>query len=77
MARAHVIAYETILDDEINQIIGVTHLGDASNCGTEFVALWPVTDFITLLRWGEVNIFFVTAKTVPSMNKKSYLQFTV
>lgn len=61
MARAHVIAYETILDDEINQIIGVTHLGDASNCGTEFVALWPVTDFITLLRWGEVNIFFVTA----------------
>lgn len=55
MARAHVITYEMLLDDEITQILGVTHFGDAAECGASFVTMWSVNEFIQLIRWGQVS----------------------
>lgn len=59
MARAHIITYETLLDDEANQILGITHVGDAINCGAAYVTLWSINEFITLIRWGEVFLFTI------------------
>lgn len=56
MARAHIITYETVLDNEIDQILGVVHVGDTKDCGSAFVTLWNLNEFITLIRWGEVRI---------------------
>lgn len=55
MARAHIIAYETVLDNEIDQILGVVHIGDCIDCGSAFISLWNISEFITLIRWGEVK----------------------
>lgn len=30
MSRAHMLTYETLIDDESNQILGFTHVGDAA-----------------------------------------------
>lgn len=65
MAKAHVITYETLLDDEPNQILGITHLGDAINCGAAYVTLWSINEFITLIRWGEVRYTLSLFKMVP------------
>ena len=54
---AHAITYETLLADEENQILGINHVADIEGLSPPFLTLWSVTDFATIVRWGEVHIF--------------------
>ncbi|XP_018569220.1 alpha-tocopherol transfer protein-like [Anoplophora glabripennis] len=53
MSRAHAITYETLMEDEENQILGVNHVADLGAVGPSFVTLFSVTEFAYLIRWGE------------------------
>lgn len=54
MARAHLITYETLIDDEETQILGVTHIGDVGDASASIVTMWSINEFATLIKWGEV-----------------------
>lgn len=54
MGLAHAITYETLLADEDNQIAGVNHVCDANGISAAFLTLWSLTEFATIIRWGEV-----------------------
>ncbi|KAL3275957.1 hypothetical protein HHI36_020691 [Cryptolaemus montrouzieri] len=56
MARAHAIAYETIIEDEETQILGVNHIADMSGISPAFTTLFSVTEFTRLITWGEQSI---------------------
>ncbi|KAF5304627.1 hypothetical protein FQR65_LT07909 [Abscondita terminalis] len=75
-ARAHAIAYETLIEDEDNQIAGVTHVCDAAVAFPSMITIWSINEFATLVTWGdqsfpmrhkEINIF-----NMPSMFKYVY-----
>lgn len=53
MARAHIMAFETLLDEEENQIMGFSYVADAQGIGAGHIAMWSITEFATLLKWGE------------------------
>lgn len=53
MARAHIMAFETLLDEEENQIMGFSYVADAMGIGAAHIAMWSITEFATLLKWGE------------------------
>lgn len=61
MARVHMITYETLMRDEINQVLGFTHVADAKGVSMSHVTLWNPTEFATLTKWGEV-VFFIRHK---------------
>lgn len=54
MAKAHMVTYETLLEDEECQVMGFTHVGDLRGVSAAHVTLWPPREFTTLIRWGEV-----------------------
>ncbi|KAJ8976905.1 hypothetical protein NQ317_014076 [Molorchus minor] len=53
MGKAHAITYETLLDDEENQILGVNHVADMGAVSTAYLTLFTITEFAYLVRWGE------------------------
>ncbi|KAJ8925055.1 hypothetical protein NQ315_001226 [Exocentrus adspersus] len=53
MAKAHAVTYETLMEDEENQILGVNHVADLGAVSPSFVTLFSVTEFAYLIRWGE------------------------
>ncbi|KYB28392.1 Retinaldehyde-binding protein 1-like Protein [Tribolium castaneum] len=53
---AHAITYETLLADEDNQIAGVNHVCDADGLSAAFLTLWSITEFATIIRWGEQSL---------------------
>lgn len=56
MARVHMITYETLMNDEVNQVLGFAHFADAKGITMSHVTLWSPTEFATIVKWGEVNI---------------------
>lgn len=46
VARAHCVTYETLLESQENQILGVVHIGDLSGISTAHVNAWNPTDFM-------------------------------
>lgn len=56
MCRAHIIVYEALMEDSIDQIFGFSHVGDGSGSTTAHVTTWNPIDFARLMKWGEVNI---------------------
>lgn len=55
MSKAHCITYETLLEDEENQIMGVTHFADIKGVTMSHIAMWPPVELATCLRIGEVG----------------------
>ncbi|XP_065160764.1 alpha-tocopherol transfer protein-like isoform X2 [Atheta coriaria] len=53
MTRAHMVTYETLIDEEENQILGFSYFGDGANVTIQHVAIWSITEFATLMKWGE------------------------
>ncbi|KAF5300700.1 hypothetical protein FQA39_LY11062 [Lamprigera yunnana] len=53
MTRAHLVIYETLMEDENNQILGVTHVGDIGDASASLITMWSINEFATLLTWGE------------------------
>lgn len=56
MAKLHLMTYETLLEDEENQVMGFTHVADVKGVTAAHVTLWPPAEFATAFRWGEVSI---------------------
>lgn len=56
MAKAHLITYETLLEDEETQVMGFTHIGDLKGASTAHITLWSPSDFATLMKWGEQSL---------------------
>lgn len=54
MARVHAITYETLIEHEENQILGFNHVGDGDGASPAYISIWSITEFATLLKWGEV-----------------------
>lgn len=55
MARIHMLTYETLINDEINQILGFSHIAEAKGVSMAHITLWSPTEFATIMKWGEVN----------------------
>lgn len=55
MARAHVITYETMIEDEETQIFGFNHVADIAGASPSIVTMWSVNEFATLVKWSEVS----------------------
>lgn len=56
MSRVHSITYETLQEDQQNQIVGFVHIGDFKGITTAHVACWNPTDFLRMMKWGEQSI---------------------
>ncbi|XP_039286268.1 alpha-tocopherol transfer protein-like [Nilaparvata lugens] len=56
MAKAHLVTYETLLEDEESQIMGFTHFGDLKGVSAAHITLWGPTEFATVIKWGEQSI---------------------
>ena len=56
MARIHMLTYETLLEDEKNQVLGFSHVGDLKSVSLAHVSLWSPTEFATIFKWGEVTV---------------------
>ncbi|XP_050294749.1 retinaldehyde-binding protein 1 [Anthonomus grandis grandis] len=74
MARAHAITYETLLADEENQILGVTHVADIGGVNASFLTLFSVTDFGYLIKWGEQS-FPMRHKEIHILNMPHALKY--
>ncbi|CAH1171343.1 unnamed protein product [Phaedon cochleariae] len=74
MSRAHAITYETLMDDEENQILGVSHVGDVSAVGPSFIGLFSITEFAYLIRWGEQS-FPMRHKDIHVVNIPTALKY--
>ncbi|XP_066249970.1 retinaldehyde-binding protein 1 [Euwallacea similis] len=74
MAKAHAITYETLLADEANQILGLTHVADFREANPSIVTLFSVTDFLILLRWGEQS-FPMRHKEIHLLNMPPALKY--
>lgn len=55
--KAHWLVYETLMESQEEQIMGLVHVGDFNGASTSHVALWknPV-EFLKLLKWGEQSV---------------------
>lgn len=56
ITKAVFITLETLIDDERNQIMGLTYVADARGMQPSYVSMWNITEFATLMKWGEVSI---------------------
>lgn len=61
------LSYETVLEDEHNQINGIVHIVDCSNCGLEFLTLFTPKEATRILKNGE-KIFPMRHKTIAIIN---------
>lgn len=57
MCRAHMLVYESLLEDSLDQMCGYVHVGDGSSVTGAHITTWNPTDFARLLKWGEVKLY--------------------
>lgn len=52
--KAHWIVYETLMESQEEQILGIVHIGDFAGASTSHVSLWKnPLEFLKVLKWGE------------------------
>lgn len=56
MIKAHLIAYETLMEDPENQVVGFVHVGDTSGMSAAHVTAWNPSEFGRIVKWGEQSI---------------------
>lgn len=56
MTRAHILVYDTLLEDSVDQMCGYVHVGDGAGVTGAHVTTWNPTDFARLMKWGEVTL---------------------
>lgn len=74
MARAHIITYETLIEDEDNQIVGVTHIADVAGASPSLITMWSINEFATLVTWGEQS-FPMRHKEIHILNMPSMYKY--
>ncbi|KAF4524443.1 hypothetical protein B566_EDAN013461 [Ephemera danica] len=56
MAKAHMIAYEALLEDEDNQVHGFCHVGDLQHVSVAHATLWSPNEFAATIKLGEQSV---------------------
>ncbi|GLV32188.1 Cellular retinaldehyde binding protein [Carabus blaptoides fortunei] len=74
MTRVHAITYETLMNDEENQVLGITHIGDGKGVTLGHVTMWSPTEFATVVKWGEQS-FPMRHKQIYGLNVPSGLKY--
>lgn len=75
-AKAHFIAFETLLDDQQNQVVGFTHICDMGGVTAAHLTNWKPSDFGRTLRWGEQS-WPIRHKAVHCVNVPSAVKFVL
>ncbi|XP_015371768.1 PREDICTED: clavesin-2-like [Diuraphis noxia] len=70
----HIITYETLLNDEVNQVVGFTHFGDFHSITPAYITLFAPNEFATLIKWGEQSIP-MRHKAIHLLNVPSPIKF--
>uniref|UniRef100_A0A2S2QH58 Clavesin-2 n=1 Tax=Sipha flava TaxID=143950 RepID=A0A2S2QH58_9HEMI len=60
LGLTHMVTYETLLNDEVNQVMGFTHIGDLASISPAYITLFTPNEFATLIKWGEVTFTYIT-----------------
>nr|CAH7751972.1 unnamed protein product [Callosobruchus chinensis] len=55
MCRIHGIAYETLMEDEENQIRGFVHFADGQGVGFAYLTLFTIKEAVRIVKNGEVR----------------------
>lgn len=58
MAQVFLMTFETVLEDDVTQITGVTHFADLHGASAAYVTLWSPLEFVRAVRWGEVGVYY-------------------
>ncbi|XP_067012182.2 retinaldehyde-binding protein 1 [Anabrus simplex] len=56
MCQAHMLTYETLLEEDKNQVMGVCHVADLRQLPLSTVTLWDPNEFSTIVKWGEQSV---------------------
>ncbi|CAH0392449.1 unnamed protein product [Bemisia tabaci] len=56
MAQVFLMTFETVLEDDVTQITGVTHFADLHGASAAYVTLWSPLEFVRAVRWGEQSM---------------------
>ncbi|XP_072385395.1 clavesin-1 [Diabrotica undecimpunctata] len=74
LAKVFAITYETLTDDEENQILGVKHVGNLEKASLNYIPLFTATDFAIMIRWGEQSMP-MRHKEINIINFPPYIKF--
>jgi hypothetical protein len=55
MCRIHGIVYETLMEDEENQIRGFVHFADGQGVGFSYLTLFTIKEAVRIVKNGEVS----------------------
>lgn len=58
MCRIHGIAYETLMEDEENQVRGYVHFADGQGVGFAYITLFTIKEAVRIVKNGEVSFIF-------------------
>ncbi|XP_071443933.1 retinaldehyde-binding protein 1-like [Hetaerina americana] len=53
MTKAHLVTYETLLEDEENQVLGFTHVADLKGVSAAQMTLWSPSELGAIIKLGE------------------------
>lgn len=75
--KAHLLVYETLMESQEEQILGVVHIGDFSGASSSHVGVWrnPV-EFLRLMKWGEQSIP-LSHKAIHLFNVAAFLKYVI
>lgn len=72
----HAVLYETLLENEDNQVHGIVHIADGSNCGFEYLTLFTPKEAARYVKNGE-KIFPMRHKIIAGINVFPSLKFAI
>ena len=55
MLRVHGITYETLMEDEMNQVHGYVHFADGAGVGFHYLTLFTPKEAVRIVKNGEVS----------------------
>lgn len=55
MCRIHGMVYETLMEDEDNQVRGYVHLADGQGVGFPYLTLFTIKEAVRIVKNGEVS----------------------
>lgn len=76
LINVHAVVYETLLENEENQVNGVIHIADGSKCGFQFLTLFTPKEATRITKNGE-KILPMRHKVIAGINILPALKFAV
>ncbi|XP_004929842.1 retinaldehyde-binding protein 1 [Bombyx mori] len=76
MCRAHMLVYESLMDDPLNQICGFNHIGDGNGISGAHITAWNPSDFGRIIKWGEQSLS-MRHKAVHLINVPVALKYVI